>query len=362
MIENQKTKTTISFGLNSECRQHIGLSLYSFRVIENDMISFNYDKTRRNHSGFLNIIFNHYYEAATFSLPKLVELHNQWMADLYSIDQFKRNFSGKKAILDDILLERRMFDAIKGLPKYPKDHPFKWKIDKQNATIIEGLDEAKFFADYGMSLYLKAIFEEYCRLSFPERERIFFKDKISLIEEAIAKKRMIKISTIEGEKIEIAPYKTYTAHNKLHCELVGIEHTREMESYAIVNIAIMDIEKIKMLISKSSSTVSRLGNIMEDITTRPEVASSSTRIQTFRIKFTETGLKQYMNDIDHRPYGTMATEDDREKLIFTFTCLESEIVYYFFKYGALFQVLEPTETREIMKSLYEEAYKNYANI
>lgn len=361
MSEKTKKEVAYNFGLNDECRQHIGFSLFAFRVIESDMVAFNFDKTGRNHSGFLNIVFAHYYQMASFSLPKLTEIHERWMAGLYSLEPITRNFSEKRGLLGKAILDRIVFDAIDKLPKYSKEAPFKWKIDQTNAMIIKDLEEAKYFKDYGFAYYIKALFEEYCHLSFSEREWIFFQDKIQIIQEAIEKSQMLKVESRDGQKMELAPYKLFLAQDRLNWDLVGAEPEQEQGNFPITFLSLMDVERIRILTSKSSRFVKRFGEIIDDIISQPEEKSRSKNIQTFRIQFTEEGLRLYRNDLDHRPLGAMVTDEDKENLVFTFECLESEIIFYFFKYGALFTVLEPVKTRSIMKGLFENAYNNYVD-
>lgn len=266
------------------------------------------------------------------------------------------SFKHKKHLIEG-LIEIRKHDLVNKMKSYEKGGFYKFKINKSNAEFLRNYEDSCYFKDKGLGFYLAAIFEEYTRLPIVEREKIIFKEVIEEINNAIESKRAIKVSRKNLPDVNIVPYKIDVPYGQNSNKLVGVYDSFDRDYFStLFDEYISNISKVKVIKSRRV-TIDK--DLIEECLEATRGKRLPEEVKKFRIKFTKNGLKMYDNDESNKPLGRCETAEDLKERIYTFNCLESEIFYYFLKFGPLATILEPIDLKEKFASYYKLAYERY---
>lgn len=347
---------------NEENRQHIGLSKEAFLTILSDMNSFNFDSNRKNKSGFLNIILRNYYEDVPFASQRLTGIIDESLNELWSLKRNEKISNKEKDEIIKFLKESIMKKTLLTYKKkYPIDEYFKLKLNKNNANLITEIGDAKYFEDYGLSFYLKLVFEEYAKLPYVKREIVFFKEQINEFNQAIITNRKILMTYSDKTKEETKPYKIINPHNSIYSVFVLINKDPILETIWLEEVNVNRIKHIKIQKSKPTNLSKNDKIALKTIEKIEFDKTSKKEIINFRVQFSEAGLKKYNNDQNIRIIGQIKSKNDQINNIYTFLCTESDIMEYLFKYGPTAIILFPESTRLKFKKFYLYAFNKYNN-
>ena len=166
----------MGFIINSiDQKQHINLSREAWKIIDEDIQNF-YIETRPNLSGFLNRVFENFYEEAQASISyRMDQLYDMIEATFEDALFNQYDDDIKQDVMNRIISVKERF-LLEKVKEYPKGEGRKFRINNQNLTILEeSIDDTYYNGSAG--LYLKALFEEYARLPYSKREQIFSKKR-----------------------------------------------------------------------------------------------------------------------------------------------------------------------------------------
>ncbi|HOJ44629.1 MAG TPA: WYL domain-containing protein [Bacilli bacterium] len=347
------------FVFTEEGRQHINLSTRAMEIIERDMIYFNDDYDLKNKSGFINQIIANYYDQFPLAMD----------VALKQIASIKETLEGEKfeQKLTRRVIEELNNEIMKNLineysKKYPSDVQFKLKLNKANISLLEELEEAKYFNDFaprsGASFYLKIMLESYSNLLVEERERIFFKETISVVERAIKNNTIIQFKFYE-QNLRIAPLGIHRHHDQQSLTLFAVdEEPNEFSGPRIYNdikvkeLYFGNVRELKTHKAKKGFDLSQ-----DNLDTFLDVKKSSRETQTFTIKFTPGGLKRFWLEEDRLPFVGIKSRDDGH--LYTFKTTETHIFLHFFKYGGQALIISPEDVRDRFARLYKASYEKY---
>jgi hypothetical protein len=253
------------------------------------------------------------------------------------------------------------------------DMAWNMTIQKEVGDLLENLYKHNYFSyDSGAELsrgkYMGAVYEEYVKLPYIEREKVFFNDLYSIIEDAIEYKRAINIIYTQAKtSFYVLPYFMETDKLSMYNYLVGFACKTESSSEPL-SIYSFRLSKIHNVIFDrySKAGFADLSN-EQQANQRARIKKSREKLGTMfisdedkvilvEVKLTPKGKQKYIEQIHMRPAGQLNSGNDD---IYTFRCSERQAEYYFWKFGKDVEILSPPCLRDKFITLYEEALKLY---
>ena len=288
---------------HSGFKQHLNLSFLAWAVIESDMNHF-YGHRPNSLSGFLNTVFANFYQDSKATISFLMVPIREQLNYVFEIPEIKdwMNIAGKEKIYETVL-SMRADDLLTEATKFPKGKGRKFRVNQANQRTLEDLEDDRYYNN-SVGTYLKAIFEDYARKPFHEREAIFYRHTVEIIHEAIDKKMRLKI-TAKGHRVYIGcPYcltlDKYSAFNYL----VGLginanESESSLDSMQPRSIRLSHIEEVKILHSQSGRIPEEKRALIEKLMDErgPDFLSSDKR--EIVVHLDEEGLALYNANNDH---------------------------------------------------------------
>lgn len=332
----------------AEHKLQLRLSELAMQVLTDDMSTF-----QANSLGpFLNQIFEAYYAKANAS----ISIRQQELYRNYKDDGVSEKDLG-------ILCERLKNELLAVVNGYPSDYPVRIYVKNSVMDHLTGkkqlpdgypCEEDVYYKRIG--LYFKAVIEEYVRLPYIERESVFQRKIIHAINEVLnrpQKRCAIKIHLRKGKQHLVVPHRIVTDNHSLYHYLVAIpcrENARWM-SFRISNIIGVDKrESVSGFLSKEQQ-------IQADAAVQKHgVQFLSTELADVRVRFTPDGIRKYQTQLHLRP----RCEEIEGNGVYFFRCTEAQAEFYFFKFGADAEIMEPKSLAERFKNMYQKAYQIYA--
>ncbi|NBI17009.1 WYL domain-containing protein [Neglecta sp. X4] len=340
-------------------KQRLNLSILANEVIQGDMLAFGAE-TR---DGFLNRIFRYYYPKADASISLSLNTYendlNELLSDIIKDKEIKRRvitrLSDKKG---NHLKEAANVDE--------KGEGFYFNLNKDNFMYLSDpqseCGEDKYYKNH-RSRYIKAVFEEYARLHYVQRELIYFTPYVQEIEQAIKGEYQLKITTGYDRKYSIYPYKILCDPLATANYLVGyskrnncLDDTERPCSFRISALKSIAGETGKSAFLKKE----KWKQLRDDISLRG-VQFLSCVEEKITVKLTEEGVQKYRRQIHLRPKLETPKEEIKVDTDLVFSCTEAQAEFYFFKFGRDVEIVQPKRLRERFISLYREALKKYDN-
>ena len=182
-------------------KQHLNLSIVAYEVVLSDMFTFGEEKL----SGFINTVFEYYYPIAEASISRALNQLNGELAK-YILD-ISGDEKTKKRVLEK-LVSRKKDSLIKKAESYESGKSFKFWLNKSNLDYLSEprseCSEDKYYSRRGK--YIKSVLEEYARLPYVEREKIYFSPVMTEMQNAIRKERQLRIMTDKDAVYSVYPY------------------------------------------------------------------------------------------------------------------------------------------------------------
>lgn len=336
-------------------------SRYANEVIQYDMFLFNEVKANT----FINTVIRNYYESAATSI-------NMRLNDYRSLLEEQLISKGSNTTirqLIDVLVkheEERLIDISKSYDapdKYSKSKPYRLQNDLYEEFAGEASDfnEDKYYPR-SCSLYIRTLIEEYTRLPYILRERIYFKTYFEIIESAIEHRQQLLITTASGRKFYTLPYKILSDPLSTVNYLTGYSYlpAEEAKSKYTVSYKVSSIKNIKIVKSRSGylhpCDVSRLNSEISEKGVQ-FLVSEYTQIC---VRFTDNGMKLFNQLLHLRPEPVSITKE-KDSYIAVFNCSMKQAETYFFKFGANVRILSPDTLRDKFLHNYQQAVSSYLN-
>ena len=340
----------------------VNVSEQAASVIRTDMLLFSSDGKEIRETAFFNTIFDNYIECVNdevdidkIPLPIFQrELNREY-------NNVEKCLSGKTGLNDSFKENYRKQFIERMKREYvvkEKGIAFKFRLRKNGKEFISGLhkqhehtDEEIF--DYNPAVYLNTFFDRYARMQYADRERLYYFDKIMLLQKHIASKSAVDIEVGKDKKF-IVPYKICTDKGNNYNYLVALVWGKK--GYTQQSFRISAIKKVLSVIGEEppekidqefkalSKNLSKKG---------PEFLTGDEK--DIKVRLSEQGKKMYEKQLHLRPNYDHIEDGD----IYCFKCSTSQILYYFFKYGEDAEVIEPEKLRNSFAERYEKAAEKY---
>lgn len=318
-------------------RQSVTLSSESYAILISDLFKFKYPKRngKINLSGFLNDIYQNYYEEFT---PDPIIKIKEIIQNIVKLGVLNAE---AKSILIKMIDNKIHFNTHSNTINESKT--IKLLLNNENYDIVE--EKYKQFDK--VSIYLKNLFESYALLPKKNRELIFYKKSVNKINTALLNQNIVLIKTIDEKEILFEPYFLTWNENKNQHYLLGYEKLQSSKKVWRDNISLNIVRKILI----------RFDEVF-DKKTIYNVDNSNLKT-VYKVKLDSQGLKQFFNQFRNRPDYNKQSEDELQNNIFTFQTTEDTILLYFLKFGSNAKIIEPKETADLFKQIFKNAYENY---
>lgn len=339
---------------SADFKQHINLSTYAYEIIQNDIRSF---MEKPSLSGFLNKVIGEYRDYADASISSALVRKRESFALLLADIPDSRE---KKRVVDK-LVDQYERELQKQNASYPKGTYIKFRLNKENFSALfeEECPEGKYYNSQGK--YIKAIIEEYARKPPLKREQIFFSSRLSDIQSYISNGLLIKLKTRKGGVYEVKPYDIRVDASGLYHYLVGIA-TFPANPDSKPRISSFRISLLSSVSSRPKSYRSGKVTQCEAEQIEKEIQEKGVQFlvsdtEEITVKLDELGKKMFSSQLHLRP----AADSIEENGIYHFSCTQSQILYYFFKFGAHAEIVKPKKLREKFAQQYVDAIKIYSD-
>lgn len=335
-------------------KQHLNLSTQAYEVIQNDMFAFKEEKL----SGFINRIFELYSPVAEASVSRTL---NRLRGDLA---QLLAGIEGDKTTKENIvkaLLQKEENCLKEKSLSYEKGKAFKFWLNNKNLVYLTEAEsecgEEKYYDDH-RGKYIKSVLEEYARLPYVQRERVYFSPFIEEIKCAVQRQCQLRIVTGAEKIYSVYPYKVLCDPLSTANYLVGYsrrysdtEDSLRPCSYRISALVSIKAEKSKSAFLK----VDQRKELSQTIAARGVQFMSSGK-EEIQVRLTEAGKVKFQRQVHLRP----AIVSEQEN-IFVFQCTAAQAEFYFFKFGEDVEILQPEGLRNKFKAMYERAALVYGS-
>lgn len=359
---------------NEENKISITITQNASSILHEDRISFNTDSL----SGFINRIFKNFKDSADASITLALKKRREELTLLFK-DLETDTRKGIISILEaehKELLATNIQKNLQKIPGIPKTS-FKVRINKENIEYLTSepvCKENTFYKDH-IGRYISALVEEYTQKTTFHREAIYFKEEIETITSAISNNCLLKAKLRRKDSfipIYISPCSIVPDSHGLYHYLLGY-HVKDnndtlfKKPYSYRLSRLYDLKKVSG--QKTQLTKADRDLIHELLQSNGAQFISSTNCP-IKVQLSPRGMKKYLS-IQHlrpsytnkyladqnNPDGDMILEfNTSEEQIKT---TESQIEFYFFKFGKDALILEPLELRNRFLEMYKDAAEKY---
>lgn len=337
---------------SADFKQHINLSIYAYEIVQSDIRSF---MEKPSLSGFLNKVIEEYQDYADASISSALVRKRESFALLLADIPDSRE---KKRVVDKLVnqyeKELRAQNA-----SYPKGTYVKFRLNRENFSILfeEDCPEGKYYNSQGK--YIKAIIEEYARKTPLKREQIFFGSRLSDIQSYISNGLLIKLKTRKGGVYEVKPYDIRVDASGLYHYLVGIA-TFPANPDSKPRISSFRISLLSSVSSRPKSYRSGKVTQIEAEQIEKQIQKKGVQFllgdaEEITVRLDDLGRKMFSSQLHLRPAPDVIDGNG----IYHFSCTQSQIIYYFFKFGAHAEIIGPENLRDKFVQQYIDAIKIY---
>lgn len=335
-------------------KQHLNLSPLAYEIILNDMFTFGEEKL----SGFINTVFEHYSPMAEASIARtLNNLNGELFKLLSDVSGDERT---KKRLLN-CLISQKKNGLIEKAESYGNGKAFKFWLNKKNLEYLtkasSECSEDKYYSRRGK--YIKSVLEEYARLPYIEREKVYFSPFVEEIQNAIRNEKQLRVVTDTDSIYSVYPYEILSDPLSTTNYLVGYyarydypEDEKRPCSFKISALKSVRIEKSKSAFLKDSVR-KQLSKTIASRGVQFMVGSEA----EIHVKLTDAGIHKYRRQGHLRPMLVERHEGN----IFVFQCTTAQAEFYFFKFGKDAEILLPAELRAKFIKMYADARDVYKN-
>jgi len=359
-------------------KQRLRLSAYTWSIVEQDRMSFSNDGEAVSKAGLLNRVFINFYEHAEASIPlRLEEKTREW------INILKPSDNNSYAVLIEQLCngyKSELQSKINNLCKQgASDLAWNLTLQADVCKLLIDLRSRNFFsiepgAKITRGKFLIAVFEEYAKKPYIERERIYYDRIFSDIGDAIAHERPIVITYAQTDKpLHVLPHSLETDKLSMYNYLIGYARPaasffdatdREnfsLESFRLSKVQRVEIDRHQKAGSGKLSS-KQCDNIKKSRAKHGTMfIADEDKIYEIIVRFTDEGKRKYINQVHMRPSQCIdKKQSNRENDdIYIFKCTAHQAKAYFFKFGSEAEIISPLFLREQFKQEYEKSAMLY---
>ena len=323
---------------NEDHKQRVNLSSLARSVIEMDLSVFNEGGSL---SGFLNRIITAYREQAQASIElRMQSRRQQLLSQGYD-----------PAITEKLTADYRR-ELSEQMDQYPKGDSIMFRLNNYNFDLLYE-QQAESAAYSAPSKYLKALLEEYARLSPSEREQVYYNELIqTVIQPALDAGWQLQL-TMGSKSYFIRPYALMADPFNSHMYLVGLARKADKNEENIASFRITRMDQLKLKRQSGKLTADQRQQIekqLQQVGVQYLVGSPD----HIRVRLSKLGKQAFLQRSYMRP-TPVKTEGD----IYHFECSPMQIRNYFLSFGKEAEILEPLSLRKDFAKIFKEASSLY---
>lgn len=348
-------------GKRSPQRISLSLSLEAYSTIISDMDIFQNDNS---FDGFINKIIANYKDSSYASISLAKERERDKYVSWIKAASKSEHISNEDLDCLNRLVVGFTNELTAKMNSFRNGVPIKPRIQNDNyddlAMGSPDFQEELYYPREGK--YIKALLEEYSLLPFYEREGVFFKDYIDLINEAISGGNVIKLNYInrkqQQKQITVRPYRIAPS-SLLHYHYLIALPTNTENSEDILTLRISRIASKPTILSRTSHITIQEQSHIDEVIRSKGIQYIVSQDSEIKVALTEQGYKLYKSILYLRPkYSEPPKKED--KWILTFMCAEEQVKNYFFQFGKEAEILSPSRLRDWYSQKYREAAEVYS--
>lgn len=352
-----------------EGKHHLRLSEHAMLCITSDRETFSSSETPLSLAGFLNRVFTNYFRLAKASVAL------QCAARLRERQTQREMYAAEHSLSADELEQLRRYDEalcraeaqqqagqiLRSL-KQAKGHTQKVRINKQNMEYLYGsasqCAEEEYY-DGRAGLYLRAVLEEYCRLEYSQRERVYFP-----LPSVWYGKTVLEIRSVYGHTDLVYLYDVQAQALAPYNYLLGacFRHTEQgdcWQPYLLRLSAVQECREVPL----PQNVVPPGENLRRQCFAQAKERGLSYLYypcQEVRVRLTKPeGIRLYRRILWYRPMMRTVESEDDTSMICRFYCPPLQARAYFMRFGAQAQVLSPDELRQDLALFFTDAAAQY---
>ncbi len=326
----------LSVDQRSGFKQHLNLSALAWAVVESDMHHF-YGHGPSSLSGFLNTVFTNYYQDSKATISFLMVPAREQLDYIFEFPEVKNWVNNPiKEKIYEAVISLRADEFLVAATSYPKGEGRKFRVNQANQMILEDLEDDRYYNN-NVGTYLKALYEDYARRPYHEREAIFYRETMEIIREAIDKKLRLKLISRGNKTYLMSPYcltlDKYSAFNYVVGLMSEIfEQNEAAHELTPRSIRLSHIEEVKILHSQSGRIPEAQRALLEtQLTERGPMFASSEKREII-VHLDEEGLALFETHAEHAP--KLIRKLDPYHFVFLGTEREVEDFFAIFGYHA----------------------------
>lgn len=351
---------------SADHKQHVNLSAFAMEVIRYDMMAFMHSESL---SGFLNAVFERYYEYADASVSLACDRYASALRQTLSSVLVK---DGKLDAVVNCLVKDKGREILEKVRGYAVGAGVKFRLNNTNFAFLypeEQPDDEVFHFPEDSSYstvgkYVKAVLEEYCEKSMFEREEIFFHDMLTQIKHSIEGNTLLKIR-LESGWYELKPYSVEGDSSKEYHYLIGLAYPIARSGQKAEDPFYMSV-RLPQIMSLEPKTY-RSGKLSEHQRQELRELIQQKGVQFLKneqdrdivVRMTPAGVHKYKRMLHLRP-RLISHEEYEGYSIFRFHCSPLQARFYLFRLGGDTYVLDPPELREALHERFAEAHAMYS--
>lgn len=326
---------------NEDHKQRVNLSSLARSVIEIDQSVFD---EAGSLSGFLNRVITAFRDNAEASIDLAANQRRQHLlADGYDHDIAQR------------LTSRYRQQLMQKKESYPQGDSLIFRLNNHNFRILYE-DRAESTAYSAPSKYLKALLEEYARLSPSERERVYYRNCIDgALQPALDAGYLLELHS-GGKQFLVKPHSIMADPFNSHLYLVGLARRvdKPAEQETIASFRISRLEQAKTRRNPSGRLSAEQRRQIEKQLQLVGVQYLVGNRNHIAIRLTAAGRQAFLQRSYMRPVPESVEGD-----VYHFYCSVMQIRNYFLSFGKEAQILEPASLRKEFFKFYRDAYQSY---
>lgn len=343
--------------MNEEQKIRVSLSQRAYNIMQEDMSIFG----TKSSANYINIILENFKDDSMATLTSYLEhIRNELEKDFNTANVDRKNI---ETLIEHVYSQRKD-ETINRLTEYMKEKAFSklYRINNRNTDYLMNDCEENEFYNERPGLYIKCILEEYSRLPFIERERIYRKDVFNAVELAISNNQAMKeVVYHRGERkvLTVYPYKIMpdTMNTQLFLACYTYEQGQSPKdkkdaSFSMARMAMPTLLKQNAFISKEEQK--KIEDDIEKLSINYLLGEES----EIRVKLTQTGKITYRNYITSRPAKDELLSTEEE---YVFHCSENQAYNYFYSFGENATIISPDSLRKRIIESHQNALKKYSS-
>ena len=334
--------------INTENKLRLTLTLFAMQTLQEDARDFDLPVAT-----LLNRILQYFAPEAEASLSLRLLHYEQEVRAVLGEDQ-------EEAV--QALVRAKEQKLRESLPRYgEKPASILFRVNNANLFFLtqDRTSREDLFYRKGLKAYAEALTEEFCRLPFLQRERIYCSEVCRALEAAMQAGHAVYLFHTFGSSfllrifdIVTDPLSTYHYVIARQIDPAGGKRNGRTLTFRLSRIA------------RVTEKPDIPGTFTEEEKKKTAQAVRETgaqflndRVSRVVVEFTDAGLKSFASQLHLRPRVAKIREDGHT---YEFACTASQAMFYFRRLGAEAKVLRPAFVRKEMAKWYESAAEAYA--